>query len=616
MKLAVCIKQVPVVSRIQFDYETKTIMREGVPLEVNSFDLLAVDVAVELADREGDEVVVFTMGPPQARDALIQCLAMGARRAVHLTDRAMAGSDTLATARTLSLALKRERFDLILCGRNSTDAETGQVGPEIAELLHLPYVGNVRRLEPPVDGEGILAERVTDDGHELIRCPLPALVSVAEGIKEERFPSRQDMEAARQDPTIEEVGAAQLSADESLFGAAGSPTLVSEIRFLEPQRLGVVIEEDDPNAAAQAVAAGLRERMSSADHAPAKRRTGWTRYPGQAEGAVWVVAERAGSGLRKTTFELLGKSRDLADHTRSEVVALLLGGGDTPAIEALAAHGADRVLVLGDGSLGHPTGIAATATMADAIERRDPYAVLFPSTANGRDLASRVAARLVLGLTGDCVDLEINEKGELIQLKPALGGNVVAPILSKTRPYMATLRPGLLLPLEPDWGLEAEVESMDASGTGGPDIEVLEVRRQEDATGLELEAATTVIGVGMGIGGPENLPAIQDMAASIGASVAATRNVTDAGWMPKQVQVGLTGRAIAPRLYIAVGVRGDFNHMVGVQKAGTIVAVNNNLNPRRSPILQAADFTVIGDWQTYLPPLVEALRPILAQGVD
>ena len=111
MKIAVCIKQVPVLSRVRFDYESKTIVREGVPLEVNSFDLLAVDRAVELGKQTGADVVVFTMGPSQAREALIQCLAMGAHRAVHLTDRAMAGSDTLATARTLALALQREGFN-------------------------------------------------------------------------------------------------------------------------------------------------------------------------------------------------------------------------------------------------------------------------------------------------------------------------------------------------------------------------------------------------------------------------------------------------------------------------------------------------------------------------
>ena len=222
-----------------------------------------------------------------------------------------------------------------------------------------------------------------------------------------------------------------------------------------------------------------------------------------------------------------------------------------------------------------------------------------------------MAARLSLGLTGDCIDLEVNESGDLVQLKPALGGNVVAPILSKTRPYMSTVRPGLLSPLEPDWGFDPEVETLDVQDPGKSDMTVLETHSQEDARGLELESARIVLGVGMGAGGPENLPIILELARSIGATVAATRNVTDAGWLPKQIQVGLTGKAIAPELYIAVGIRGDFNHMVGIQKAGTILAINNNPNPRRAPILVGADFSIVGDWQTYLPPLVEALRPII-----
>ena len=608
MKVAVCIKQVPVVSRISFDYESRTIVREGVPLEVNSFDLLAVDRAVELGKEAEAEVAVFTMGPPQAREALIQCLAMGAHRAVHLTDRAMAGSDTLATARSLSLALKREQFDLILCGRNSTDAETGQVGPEIAELLQISFVGNVRRLDRSEDGGSIVVERVTDEGYELIKCPLPALVSVAESIMEERWPSRQEMDATRESPAIEEVSAAQLSTDNSLFGTAGSPTSVAEIRLLEPQRLGIVIEEPDPQLAAQKLVEGLIQR-ARADGAPARDHP-WNRYPGQTQQAIWVVAETVRSGLRGTTFELLGKARELVEHTRSEVAAVLIGSHDQEHIRTLAAYGADKLFVLDSPALSHPTGHACTSALARAIVDRSPYAVLFPSTSNGRDLASRVSAKLGLGLTGDCIDLEINEDGELVQLKPALGGNVVAPILSKTRPYMSTLRPGLLTPLEPDWNLEAEVEAIVIPDANGPDFEVLEVFAQDDAVGLELEAAKIVMAVGMGVGGPENLPTIYSLAQSIGATVAATRNVTDAGWLPKQVQVGLTGRAIAPDLYIAVGIRGDFNHMVGIQKAGTILAINNNPNPRRSPILQGADFSIVGDWQTYLPALVEALRPV------
>ena len=154
---------------------------------------------------------------------------------------------------------------------------------------------------------------------------------------------------------------------------------------------------------------------------------------------------------------------------------------------------------------------------------------------------------------------------------------------------------------------------MEVEDSGEPDIRLLEVHVEEDARGLELEAARVVMGLGMGIGCPENLPAIYELAGAIGARIAATRNVADAGWLPRQVQVGLTGRAIAPDLYMAVGIRGDFNHMVGIQKAGTILAINNNPNPRRAPILQGADFSIVGDWQTYLPPLVEALKPLLEE---
>lgn len=628
MKIAVCIKQVPVVARIKFDYETRTIVREGVPMEVNSFDMLAVDRAVELAKETGGEVVVFTMGPPQARDALVYCLAMGADRAVLLTDRAMAGSDTLATARTLALALAKEGFDFIFCGRNSTDAETGQVGPEIAELLHIPLASNIRKLECSKEGEGLLVERVTDEGYELIHCPLPALVTVTEGIMKERFPSKEDMGAAKESPDIVEAGAAQLSADSSVFGAEGSPTRVEEIRLIEPQRLGLVIEEPDPNVAAQRVVEGLLTRPDTPS-APSGPQRPWPSYPGAKERAIWIVAERTGrgsgagpeaghsatlrTGLRRTTFELLSKARELALLTRSQVAAVLIGQGDQEDLRALAAYGADGILIMDDARLGHPAGVRSATALSRAIADAGPYAVLFSSTPNGRDLASRVAARLGLGLTGDCIDLEINGAGELVQLKPALGGNVVAPILSKTRPNLATLRPGILAPLDPDWGLEAEVNTLEVEDSGEPDIRLLEVHVEEDARGLELEAARVVMGLGMGIGCPENLPAIYELAGAIGARIAATRNVADAGWLPRQVQVGLTGRAIAPDLYMAVGIRGDFNHMVGIQKAGTILAINNNPNPRRAPILQGADFSIVGDWQTYLPPLVEALKPLLEE---
>ena len=610
MKIAVCVKYVPVISRITFDYEKKIIVREGVPSEVNLFDLLGLVRAVELKQGPEDQVVVISMGPPTAREGLLQCLALGADRAVLLTDRALAGSDTLATARALALALEQERPDLIICGRNSTDSETGQVGPEVAELMGIPHVSQVSELDLAPDPGFIQVRRVTDLGYQTIRCPLPALVCVTEGVAPELFPNREQLEEAQGKP-LEELSCAQLSSDSSLFGAAGSPTSVEDIRLVEPDRLGVVIEDGTPEESAQQVAQLVKERLGVLDAAGQDQgmAAGSARYPDRRDKSIWVVAEKSGSGLRKVTLEILGKARELTSFTQSEVAVVLIGPPDGQLTAELASYGADRVLVLDNTGLGPVCGRRVSEALSAAIEAARPYAVLFASTADGRDLASRIAARLKLGLTGDAIDLEIDGDGRLVQLKPALGGNVVAPILSKTLPNLVTMRPGVLTAIDPDSAANAGVDTIDAADFQGNDIEVLEEHFQEDIGAIALSQAQVVLGVGMGIGGPENLPKIQALAGSLGATLATSRNVVHAGWLPHQVQVGISGRTIAPKVYIAVGLRGAFNHTVGIQKAGVIVAINTN---RRHTIFRAADYGIVGDWETFLPPLVEALKPVLA----
>ena len=602
MKIAVCIKQVPILSRIEFDYERKTIQREGVPLEMNVFDLIALGRAFELKEEFGGEVTAITMGPPQAKEVLAHAFAVGADHGVIISDPLMAGSDTLATSRTLSLALKDRGYDLILCGRNSTDAETGQVGPELAEILGIPHVSRARKLEYNAESDSVVVERETEEGHELLEMDLPALVTATEGLSEERYARRRVLMEARERP-IEEISASQLSGDSTLFGAEGSPTWVEDIRLLEPQRLGVIIEDGSPQSAAQTVVEGLRSRVDTVEDVPTELAE-WERYPLGQGPDIWVVAERSVEGLRRATLENLGKARMLAKELRGRVTAVLVEDFDTKEVITLHRYGADFILNLVPAVYRHPTGPVTASLFARALTDYDPYAVLFSSTANGRDLASRVAARLSLGLTGDCIDLELDDEGRLVQLKPALGGNVVAPILSKTKPYLVTLRPGLLSPVTPrdEPYLESGFPEYDYHSP--EPIRLLETHVEENAGGLELERADVVIGVGMGIGGPEALPRIRELAEKLGASIAATRSVTDMGWLPKQLQVGLTGRAIAPRLYIAVGIRGDFNHVVGIQKAGKVVGINTT---RRHPIFEAADFCILGSWEEYLPPLIEAL---------
>ena len=608
MKTAVCMKYVPVIARMQFDYENKTIIRDGVPSEVNAFDQLGLVRAVELKTSPDDEVVVLTMGPPTAAEGLTTCLALGADRGVLITDRALAGSDTLATSRALALALAREAPDLIICGRNSTDGETGQVGPEVAELMNLPHVSHVRRLELSEDRRTAVVERITDEGFQVLECDLPAVICVTEGVAPELFPNREQMEEATTKP-VDEVNCTMLSGDTSQFGAQGSPTWVNEIRLVEPNRLGVTLQEVTPEDAARQIAQSVRDRLAELDSAePETSGEPPPRFAGVADRSIWVVAENSQGGLAHVTYELLGKARDLTTITHSEVVAVVIAPGGGDCVPSLASSGADRVLLLDNSSLGPVCSRAVGNVLTDAVARETPYAVLFASTADGRDLAARLAARLNLGLTGDAIDLEIDEEGRLVQLKPAMGGNVVAPILSKTLPNLVTLRPGLLTPAVLDPGATAVVESLSAEPFQAADVRLINEEYQEDTEGRDLARARVVIGLGMGVG-EEEVSGLVDLARSLGASVATTRDVVHAGWLPQQLQVGISGRTIAPTVYIAVGIRGAFNHTVGLQRTGIIVAVNQN---RRATIFRSADFGVIGTWQEYLPPLIEELRPVLS----
>lgn len=611
MKIVVLIKQVPVVAAMKLDPETKTLKREGVPSEVSSFDIRALLKAVELRNTHGGEVIALTMGPPQAKAALEHCLALGADRAIHMVDRAFAGSDTLATARALALALKREGYDLILCGRHSTDAETGQVGPEVAELLGIPQVTAVAKLtvnDPSTalrTGATLLVERETDSGFETVRCPLPALLSATEDLAPERFPTKADKEKAKEKP-IQEVTAGDLSSDLSLFGAAGSPTWVAAVQTVEVAREKRVLEGDLPTQVNTLVQILLERGLFGKWAGEDDQRDGGQRDNNPEDGkAVWVVAETLGDILRPVSLELLGKAVELAARYGGEVGALLMGSGVDQHVATLAIYGADVVYLADDRRLAPYDTDIYTALLTRAIQTYHPRAVLLGSTALGRDLAPRVAARLELGLTGDCVDLDVNEQGQLLQYKPAFGGNVVAPILSRTTPEMATVRPGMLKKARPQPARQARIEMLWPDDAVESRVQVLSQTGADAGKAAALESAEIAIGVGKGIGSPANLPLIEQLATALGgAPLAATRDIADLGWLPRQHQVGLTGKAIAPKLYFTIGIRGAFEHLVGVRRAGIVVAINKN---PKAPVFQNADLGIVGDYTEVVPLLTTAL---------
>ncbi|HSQ00457.1 MAG TPA: FAD-binding protein, partial [Candidatus Dormibacteraeota bacterium] len=564
MLIAVCIKQVPAVSALQFDPLTRTIRREGVRSEISAFDVRALLRAIELRDEHGGEVVAITMGPPQAREALAECLALGADRAEHLCDRAFAGADTLATARALAAALTRESYDLILCGRNSVDAETGQVGPEVAELLDLPQVTMARALTLDPAARILRAERETDEGIDVVRAPLPAVVTAAEDLAPERFTTKAEREAAAAKPITTRT-AADLRLELESVGAAGSPTWVLDLEAVEEHRRREMIEGATPAARVAALVERLLAHGLFGEWAVERPAPPPLRVPADVARAgqrdVLVVAETLEGHLRPVVGELLHKATQLAPLLRGRVSALVAGAGAPAHAEALAAFGAARVLVAADD--GFLAGSEAyAALLAAVIERERPGLVILPATVFGRDLAPRVAARLGLGLTGECVDLSVDATGRVLQHKPAFGGSVVALIASRVQPEMATVRAGMLAPGIALPGQVAEVVHL-ADRPIADRVHVLE-RRTDAEAAAELEEAAIVVGVGKGIGGPEHLPRARALADALGGALCTTRDVADACWLPKQYQVGMTGRAIAPQLYIAVALRGAFEHTVGV----------------------------------------------------
>lgn len=602
LKIAVCIKQIPLIEDANFDPETKTIKRDG-PNVISAFDLRAISLAVELVKRHGGETTVVTMGPPQARQALTDALAMGMDRAVHLEDRAFAGSDTLATARALAIWLGRQNFDLVLLGKYSLDAETGQVGPEIAEMLAAAQITGVRKIE--IDSRTIRAESETDEGYDEVEAKMPAVLTCAERVAQpiKMKPGAQD--AAKSKP-ITAVHAADLGAKPSTFGFSGSPTWVKEVRFQQPPAVQCkMIDASDPERAAAAVIEEL-DRGGALDR---RARKGRRIAPAMREPSrgrdVWVVCEPDLEGhITRGSLELLSAGDKLATERGGALVAVGFPAAIAKHAGLLASYGADRIVALDDSGLDAYSPAAAAEAMAQIVRARAPWALLLPASERGRDWGPRLAARLELGLTGDAVALEIDGEGRMVALKPAFGGNVIAPILSKTMPQMATVRQGVLELADPRAERTAPVETV------RPEIapalsRVVSSHSLLDHTIARLEGAEVVIGVGMGIGGPEGVAKAAELARVMGAAMCATRRVTDQGWIARQVQVGLTGKSIDPRLYIAIGVRGAVNHTVGLKRAHMIVAINNDPD---APIFERANIGLAADWTAVLPALTEAFR--------
>jgi electron transfer flavoprotein beta subunit len=262
MNIIVCIKQVPDTTDVQINPETGTLMRDGVPSIVNPFDMYAIEEALRLKEKYGGKVTAITMGPPQAKEALRDCISLGVNEAILLSDRAFAGSDTLATSYTLSQAIRKfGDFDVILCGKQASDGDTAQVGPGIAECLDIPFVAFVKKIEG-IENNTARVERMMEYGHDVIEAPLPLLLTVVKEINEPRLPSlRGKMRAKKYEPIHYTVD--DLDIKKERLGLNGSPTQVIKVFTPDVRRAGEMIE----GKTHEEIAEKLKKRLKEAGFA-------------------------------------------------------------------------------------------------------------------------------------------------------------------------------------------------------------------------------------------------------------------------------------------------------------------------------------------------------------
>lgn len=447
-------------------------IRQGLDGEINPFDACAYEAALQI---KGAEVTIMSMGPQNAKDFLLRLTRLGAKKAILLSDKAFAGADTIATAYTLSLAVKKLSPDLIFCGRQTLVGDTAQTGPMLSVYAETSLITNVMSIDEI--GESITCT-TRDMGIQTAK--LPALITV-ERINTLRLPSIMSKLGEVEVWSAEDIGA-----DIEKCGLKGSPTRVLKT---------------------------------------------YENYSGKRKCKLITAEELDG-----VINEALKKNREKVSVAKSDIkLNRVFIVGDEP--YSFAETVSDDITVLEK---------TDAETIAETIKAQKPNAVLWASDAWSKETAAKVAAMLDLGLCADCTTLETDGE-QLIMYRPALSGSIIAKIVSLTKPAMATVR----------------------TAKSGGDIVVA-----------------------AGWGAKDSLDTVKAFAQRIGADIATTRKAVDNNILPYSMQVGLTGKTVSPPVYIAVGVSGAVHHIVGMQQAGTVIAVNPD---KDAPIFDYADYGIIGN---------------------
>lgn len=328
---------------------------------------------------------------------------------------------------------------------------------------------------------------------------------------------------------------------------------------------------------------------------------------------VAVYVENYGRGPSKASFELLGKAREIAAKIGGFVHAIVLLDKEVEkCADVLVAYGADEVIVYRVEDRELPNLLIHKCSLVDAIKQLMPKLMLFPATPWGRSLAPRVAASIGAGLTADCLDVYVDDSGDIVQVRPAFTGNIIAHIKTITYPVMTTVRPGVFPVPKPDFSRKGRVIEKVLNSNMCPSAKegyrVLGLSREKK---VRVQEARVIVSIGRGVKSREDIKLFEELAKELGAQLACSKPLVDAGWMEKDFQIGFSGNIVKPKVYIALGISGAPQHIAGMKDSDFVISVNADPS---APIARYSNIFVVGDMYEFAKKLLDAVRTLKSVG--
>ena len=633
MTIISLIKQVPLPSEMRMG-DDGLMERTKAKSTINNDCQFGLEAGLQLKKKYPDaRMIAVSMGPQSFEKALRTAISMGYDDAYLLSDRKLGGSDTYATGLAISTLLKHLGFTkeskepfIIFAGRQTSDGDTAHVPSQVAENLDIPQATFVERIEADDNGY-IIAKRIIEGGYQMLKLPVPCVISLTPTGIAPRKPSLVGAVKAR-NSTVNVFGVADINLSTEKIGIDGSPTIVNAVQDIVSDRPPVMMAEGQgEKQLVNDFIAKFKTGGNTLQHKESKVKE--TKeipdFPifDIRNGAKGILtwAEVVNGKIAHPSIELLTPARNLANQLGEDtkIISVLIGKNVEPLAQTLFEHGADEVILVEDERLEEYLVLPFADIFAQISKERKPEIALFAATTSGRELAPRIGVKTGSGVTADCTGLEIGQyvnkkKKEIVypileSKRPTYGESKLATILGFEFPQVSTARAGTF---------ELPAKQKGRTGklsTFKPQlkeehfaVEILKTVRGEG--GLQgLFDADIIISGGRGTTGNE-LALVKELAEAlkaqgIKAEWACSRAVVDGGFAEYARQVGQTGKTVRPKIYVAIGISGAIQHIAGIKESGKIVAIDHNA---KASIFHHADFGIVGKYEDIVPELIEQVK--------